>query len=84
MNTLDKLNDKSATIGSVGLGYVGLPLLIGYAEKGIKVIGYDIDQGKIDAILKGKSYIEHIDGAPLAKSVEAGLVDATSDFSREF
>ena len=48
----------------------------------IKVIGYDIDQSKIDSILKGRSYIEHIDGAPLAKAVEAGLVDATCDFSR--
>lgn len=82
MNTLEKLQSKSATIGIVGLGYVGLPLMIGYAEKGIKVIGYDIDQSKIDSILEGKSYIEHIDGAPLAKAVAAGLVDATADFAR--
>ena len=56
MSTLEKFKDGSGVIGIVGLGYVGLPLMIGYAAKGMRVIGYDIDQSKIDSILKGKSY----------------------------
>ncbi len=82
MTTLKKFKDGTAVIGIVGLGYVGLPLMIGYAAKGFKVIGYDIDQSKIDSILAGKSYIEHIDGTPLAEGLEAGVIDATTDFSR--
>jgi len=82
MSILDNLKDGTATIGVVGLGYVGLPLLIGFAEKGLKVIGYDIDQSKTDAILKGESYIAHIESGGLGKAVDAGLVDATTDFSR--
>ena len=46
------------------------------------MIGYDIDRTKIDSILAGKSYIEHIDGAPIKEAVEAGLIDSTTDFSR--
>ncbi len=82
MTTLEKIKDGTAVIGVVGLGYVGLPLMIGYAARGFKVIGYDIDQSKIDSILEGKSYIQHIDGAPIFKALGEGLIDATADFSR--
>ena len=47
-------------IGIVGLGYVGLPLMLRYCEVGYRVIGFDIDQTKVDALRAGKSYIEHI------------------------
>ena len=57
---LQKLNEKKATIGIVGLGYVGLPLMLRYCEVGYKVIGFDIDQRKVDSLRNGKSYIEHI------------------------
>ena len=56
-NLINKIQDKSAVIGIYGLGYVGLPLAIRYAECGYKVIGFDIDQTKIDSIKDGKTYI---------------------------
>ena len=79
---IDKINSKSAVIGVVGLGYVGLPLALRYAEEGIKVLGFDIDQNKISKILDGLSYIEHIESERIHRHVKAGLFSATSDFSR--
>jgi UDP-N-acetyl-D-glucosamine dehydrogenase len=69
-------------IGIVGLGYVGLPLLIAYARAGHRVIGFDIDAGKIEQILAGKSYIKHISAESIATAVASKLLDATTDFSR--
>jgi UDP-N-acetyl-D-glucosamine dehydrogenase len=76
-----KLNEKSAVIGIVGLGYVGLPLSLRYAEAGYKVVGFDIDQGKVDVLNRGQTYIEHIASEGIAKAIEAGF-EATSDLSR--
>lgn len=78
---IDRLNDKSAVIGILGLGYVGLPLMIRYAEVGYKVLGIDIDQDKIDALNRGASYIEHIPDKKIQSSLEKGF-EATTDFSR--
>lgn len=78
---IEKLNNKTAVIGILGLGYVGLPLLLRYAEIGYKVLGIDIDQSKVDMLNQGKSYIEHIPSSAIAKSLEQGF-EATSDFSR--
>ncbi|MBT9234968.1 nucleotide sugar dehydrogenase [Pseudomonas inefficax] len=78
---LEKLNDKTGVIGIVGLGYVGLPLVLRYAEVGYKVLGFDIDQSKIDHIEGGTSYIEHIPAASIARAVEQGF-KATTDFSQ--
>ena len=76
-----KLEDKSAIIGIVGLGYVGLPLMLRYSEVGYRVVGFDIDPSKIDALMSGRSYIEHIPAASIQRAVSAGF-EATSDFSR--
>ena len=57
---LKKIKDKKATIGIIGLGYVGLPLAIEFCRTGTQVIGLDIDQEKIDLLYQGKSYIKHI------------------------
>ena len=82
MNTLlTKINDKTAVIGIVGLGYVGLPLTLRFAEVGFRVIGFDIDQTKVDALNAGKSYIEHISADAIAGAVAAGF-EPTTDFSR--
>lgn len=78
---LDKLNSKNAVIGIVGLGYVGLPLVLRYAEVGYKVVGFDIDQSKIDHIEQGTSYIEHISAEAISAAVKRGF-EATTDFSR--
>lgn len=81
-NTLiKKLKDKTAVIGIAGLGYVGLPLALRYAEVGYQVLGIDIDKTKVDMLNKGKSYIKHITSDAVAKAVKQGLV-ATTDFSR--
>lgn len=63
------------------MGYVGLPLMLRYAEVGYKVIGFDIDNAKVDALAKGNSYIEHISSAAIAAANERGM-ETTSDFSR--
>ena len=58
---LDKIKNKEAQIGIIGLGYVGLPLAREFLNKGFKVIGFDIDIEKVNKINKGESYIKHID-----------------------
>jgi UDP-N-acetyl-D-glucosamine dehydrogenase len=78
---IDKFKSRNAIVGIVGLGYVGLPLAIRFAEVGIKVLGFDIDQAKVDAIHAGKTYIKHIPDAAVAKAHAQGF-HATTDFSR--
>ena len=78
---LKKLNDKEATIGIIGLGYVGLPLSLTYAEKGFKVIGIDIDQSKINKLKNYKSYICHIDTKRIEGSLKSGKFYPTNNFS---
>lgn len=70
------------TIGVVGLGYVGLPLVLAYAAKGFSAIGFDIDSTKIDHIHAGTSYIKHIPSDQIAEARASGKLDATTDFSR--
>lgn len=84
MNTelLDKINNKKAVIAVIGMGYVGLPLALEFAEKGFKTIGFDIDETKIPVLNAGKSYIKHIKGEKIKKAVDAKKFEATSDFSR--
>jgi UDP-N-acetyl-D-glucosamine dehydrogenase len=79
---LDKISNKSAIIGIIGMGYVGLPLMLRFAEAGYKVLGFDVDQGKIEKLLASKSYIKHIPSTAIATAVNAGLFDGTTDFSR--
>jgi UDP-N-acetyl-D-glucosamine dehydrogenase len=72
----------SSTIAIVGLGYVGLPLLLAYAHKGFRAIGFDIDERKKAHLLRGESYIKHIPSADIASALASGTLDATTDFSR--
>jgi UDP-N-acetyl-D-glucosamine dehydrogenase len=78
---INKLKDKTAIIGIVGMGYVGIPLAIRYAQVGYKVLGFDIDQVKADKIAAGKTYIKHIPDAAIKGAVDNGL-EATTDFTR--
>ena len=66
---LTKINDNSATIGIIGLGYVGLPLVIRFVEENFEVIGFDIDSAKCNSLNSGKSYIRHIS----AESIQFAL-----------
>jgi UDP-N-acetyl-D-glucosamine dehydrogenase len=76
-----RLRDRTAVIGIVGLGYVGLPLTLRYAEAGFRVLGIDIDGAKVERLNRGESYIKHIDGAAIAAAREHGF-EATTDFTR--
>ncbi|MCP5531748.1 MAG: nucleotide sugar dehydrogenase [Akkermansiaceae bacterium] len=82
MSTLDQLAAKKSSIGIVGLGYVGLPLALGYASAGYQAVGFDIDPPKIESLLAGKSYIKHIPTDAIAAARSAGKLDATTDFAR--
>jgi len=77
---IKKFSDKTATIGVVGLGYVGLPLMLRYIAEEYKVIGFDIDHEKVQKLLKAQSYIEHISSKELEHAVENGFLP-TTDFT---
>ncbi|MCX7044689.1 MAG: nucleotide sugar dehydrogenase [Candidatus Sumerlaeota bacterium] len=79
---LEKVRSKKAVAGIVGLGYVGLPLTQLFVDKGYKVLGFDIDPVKVNALMKGRSYIEHIPAKGIARMVRSGMFEATTDFSR--
>jgi UDP-N-acetyl-D-glucosamine dehydrogenase len=76
-----KFADKKATIGVIGLGYVGLPLVCAIAHAGFKAVGFDIDTGKIDKLTKGQSYIGNIHNDKIADYVRSGQFLPTGDFS---
>ena len=80
-SAIGKFRDKTATIGIVGLGYVGLPLMLRYAETGFKVLGFDIDAEKVNKLNNGETYIEHIPAEKIAAASNS-LFEATTDFSR--
>jgi UDP-N-acetyl-D-glucosamine dehydrogenase len=80
MTLKEKIHSKSATIGVIGLGYVGLPLAVEYAAKGFQTIGIDTDQRKVDGVNAGKNYIGDIDSKVLAKLVKQGRLSARSDY----
>ncbi len=81
-NLLEMIKKKTATVGIIGLGYVGLPLAIHFGKKGFKVIGFDLDTRKIDKILHGESYIKHIPAGSIKAMVDAKQFDVTIDFGR--
>jgi UDP-N-acetyl-D-glucosamine dehydrogenase len=80
-NIYSEIKSNGVLVGIVGLGYVGLPLALRFAEVGIKVLGFDIDQSKVDAIHAGKTYIKHISDAVVSRGRDRGIT-ATTDFSR--
>ncbi len=78
---IEKFQDKSATIAILGLGYVGLPLAVVFAEAGFHVIGVDPDLRKVDCVKRGVSHIQDIPTATVKRLTEQGLLEASSDFS---
>ncbi|WP_280951332.1 nucleotide sugar dehydrogenase [Manganibacter manganicus] len=75
------LKNRTARIGILGLGYVGLPLVLRFNEVGYKVIGFDIDQSKVDALAGKRSYIDHISDVRIGAAIDSGF-EPTTDFSR--
>ncbi len=70
------------TVGILGLGYVGLPLAVAFAEAGLHVVGFDPRQDKVASISAGESYIEDVPSATLARLVSSGVLEATTHATR--
>ena len=81
-NLEQKLKNKTAVIGIVGLGYVGLPLALAFSKAGFKVLGFDIQQKRVDLVNKGQSYIADVSSASLSAVVATKDLEATTDQSR--
>lgn len=77
---LDRIEGNTARLGIIGLGYVGLPLAVVFAEAGVQVVGIDVNAGVVDGLNRGESHIEDIPTERLAPLVESGLFTATTDF----
>ena len=78
----EKLLNKEATLGVIGLGYVGLPLAVEKAKAGFKAIGFDIQESKVEMVNSGKNYIGDVVNEDLKDLVKSGLLSATTDFAR--
>ena len=77
---LEKIRTKKAVIGVIGLGYVGLPLVKTFLQKGFRVTGFDVDLKKVDMLSRGKTYIRHISAAELKDFLGRKKFRATADF----
>jgi UDP-N-acetyl-D-glucosamine dehydrogenase len=83
MGLKEKINTNKFIVGIIGMGYVGLPLALEFAAKGIKVIGFDLDPSKVKTINKDKkSYIKHISSKKIKEQVDRKTLIVTSDFSK--
>ena len=81
MSLKQKILNKKAQVGIIGLGYVGLPLSLEFAKSGFNVTGIDIDPKKVETINKGESYIPDVDADELKPFVDKGALSATADYS---
>jgi UDP-N-acetyl-D-glucosamine dehydrogenase len=79
---LSRIQARSARVGVVGQGYVGLPLALVFREAGFPVLGFDVDAAKVEALRRGESCIRHIDSERVARAAASGLYEATADFDR--
>jgi UDP-N-acetyl-D-glucosamine dehydrogenase len=79
---IQKILEKKALIGIIGLGYVGLPLVLRFCEEGFTVLGFDIDSKKVAALKRGKSYLKSIPSSRISPFIRNGHLEVTHDFSR--
>ena len=82
MSLAAKIEDKSAVVGVIGLGYVGLPLMHAFHKAGFRVLGFDVDPAKIAALHRGENYLKHLGPAMVADMRQGGRFDACDDFAR--
>ncbi|MBT6764115.1 MAG: UDP-N-acetyl-D-glucosamine dehydrogenase, partial [Prolixibacteraceae bacterium] len=81
-NILKKIEENKEVIGIIGLGYVGLPLAVNFAQAGLKVIGFDKSKTKVNKINSGANYIKDIPDETIKKVVDNLKLEATTDFSK--
>lgn len=81
MDLMDRIREKTAVIGVLGLGYVGLPLAVAFARRGFRVVGLDTDDAKVERLRQGRTYIRHIPDEVVAELAARGF-EPTSDFAR--
>src|SRR5947208_16680191 len=77
--TLKQRLAANPTVGLIGLGYVGLPLAVAFAESGATVIGVDLDARRVEAVQKGESFVEDVPAESVARLVQAGHLRASGD-----
>jgi UDP-N-acetyl-D-glucosamine dehydrogenase len=78
----EKITQKEFLLGIIGLGYVGLPLSLAFLRKNISVLRFDVDQGKIDTLLSGKSYIKHVPADEMTAYLQQDQFNVTADFNK--
>ncbi|HLN57747.1 MAG TPA: NAD(P)-binding domain-containing protein, partial [Thermoanaerobaculia bacterium] len=78
----EKIRSRTAVVGVIGLGYVGLPLVAGFARAGFPVVGFDIDSAKVSSLAANRSYIAHFPDSILEELHRDRRFVATSEFSR--
>lgn len=78
----DKIANKTARVGIVGLGYVGLPLARAFIDAGYRVLGFDVDHAKVEQLLAGRSYIGHLDSKWISRCIADGSLVPTADMGR--
>jgi UDP-N-acetyl-D-glucosamine dehydrogenase len=79
---LEKIQNRNATVGLIGLGYVGLPLAVEFAKGGFKVIGYDVSERVVRGLMDGRSHIQDVPSSEVAALVRQGRFEATTDEDR--
>ncbi|HET7101392.1 MAG TPA: NAD(P)-binding domain-containing protein, partial [Terriglobia bacterium] len=77
-----RVRERTARVGVVGMGYVGLPIALLFAKKGFQTTGFDIDPAKIESLRQGSSYIKHIPDSEIAREVQENQFLPTADFSQ--
>ncbi len=79
---LSLISKKTCTVGVIGLGYVGLPLIDAFTNAGYRCLGFDIDPDKVNSLMRGQSYIKHINSTKISDWLEKDLFEATTDMQR--
>jgi UDP-N-acetyl-D-glucosamine dehydrogenase len=77
-----RISDRSAIVGIIGLGYVGLPLGLAFSAAGYRVLGFDVDGDKVSRLNRGECYISHLDSTHVERELASGRWQATTDFGR--